>query len=48
MDNLSVLENGITFKDIEEKIYKTVSYVACTTMEKELDHLYRRLMEVKY
>ena len=44
-DNLSVLENGITFKDIEEKIYKTVCEVACKTMEEVLEHLDRRLME---
>lgn len=45
MDNLSVLENGITFKEIEEKIYKTVCDVACKTMQEVLEHLDRRLMQ---
>jgi len=39
------VENGITFKGIEEKIYKTVCNVACETMKEVLEHLDRRLME---
>ena len=45
MDNLSLIENGITFKDIEEKIYKTVCDVACGILKEVLEHLDRRLME---
>ncbi len=44
MDNLSVVKNGITFKDIEEEIYKTTCDVACETLKEVLEHLDRRLM----
>jgi uncharacterized protein YihD (DUF1040 family) len=45
LDNLSLIENGLSFKDIEEKIYKTVCDVACKTIKEVLEHLDRRLME---
>lgn len=45
MDNISLVEKGITFKDIEEKIYRTVCDVACETMKEVLQNLDRRLME---
>lgn len=45
MNNLSLIENEITFKDIEEKIYKTVCDVACGILKEVLEHLDRRLME---
>ena len=44
MDNISVIEKSITFKEIEEKIYKTVCNIACEIMKKVLEEIDRRLM----
>ena len=45
LDNLSLVESGLSFKDIEEKIYKTVCDVGCKIIKEVLEHLDRRLME---
>ena len=41
LDNLSLIENGINFKEIAEKIYKTVCNVACEILKEVRDYLDR-------